>query len=1712
KATDSDSFPVVTFSQDSLQNLKINWGDGTIDSYGSGVSPTDSLKHLYTQTGSFQVILSYADSLGCADTIYALVINERVPTAGIVGPNSGFNIGCAPFSITFSNNSKNISNGTTFLWSFGDGELRTLNYSTYNDSTTHTYTNNLCGGTVQLTASNACGYSLTTWNPIHISKKDVSAFVIDSSNCDPSGYYEFTNFATDSFCLIPDNKSYYWDFGDGTNSGWISSKAKQFHSYANQGPKTVCLISKNGCGSDTFCYDFDAMYWPVAGFILDTTKGCSQVEVTATDTSIGFKTTRLWDFGDGSYSTNKTVKHTYTKLGTYTLKLSVTNVCGTSTKTETIIVYNPPKAAFTGANDGCATHQVQLSNASTTDFQSTVSYHWFYGNGQSSTGSNAQQQNYSDSGTYELMLIMSDSCGADTFLDDVRVDLYPTISILSDTLLCTFDSILFVNKSTNYDQQTINFGDGSSTHNFTSDTIKHAYKNGGRYLITINSGNKGRCFIQDTFSIVLLTNAKSGFSFDASLKCAPASFVLTNTSNDANTFWWYINDSLFSRNSNPPPVMIATDTTLFSIKLVALDSNKCYKDSTIDVGFTPKDPVAIFVNDVDSICVQIRDSLHAASLHTSINWWEVGGQSTQDSFYVFTQAINKDSFYLLRLIAQNWFGCTDSVDGYRKLYPKPLTRFVVSDTAGCGPLTTQFTNLSTPLDTGSINIMSFVWNFGNDSISSNQKVGNQTYLKSKTADTMYNVTLIGISEHGCQDTNSHSITVFSNPLVAFRLSDTAGCGPLQVSTQNISNAKNGETQSSLRFLWDFGNGEQATSIDSAMRYTPSLDKDTFYTMRLYGTSLKGCADSASQIIQVHPKPLARFAMNVNEACHPVIVSFTNTSLTYDTSTLTDMSFTWTSSAGFMHQDTNFMATFNQANFTDTTYWIQLIAASEHGCLDTLTKNVLVHPLPNAIFSSSVDSGCGPLTVDFKNLSLLNDTNYWDLGSGFSDSPADTMETFNHVPLKDTTYRISLYVKTRYNCFSDTVLKDIVVKAQPIADFTKNTDTACYYDPIIFTNTSTGAQTYKWLLGDGNTSTKTSLTHWYSEQNDPYSFAIYTVKLYALTPYGCTDSTNSPVVIRPYSIAQINTTLDSACSPLNVDWSNGSTNNVFNAWDLGDGDSSNQPNPNHTYSNISNVVRTRRVILHILNIQGCIDSDTTYFSLLPEPVAEFHPFRLSVCDSGYFKLINTSINNAFNNWQLLGKTSTKNEPTELFARSTLADTTHLVQLIVRNGYQCSDTTEKNISINPWQTVQFDTAANYKRCVLQNQRWTDASSFTTFYRWKFGDGAESVDQHPTYFYKAPGLYTVELVGYDKNGCADSVISVKNIEVVERPISLYQYDPPFSKLPNSTINFTNLSTPANGLNFFWDFDDQGVTSNVKDPQHTFSDSGTYIVSLIATNLICSDTSEQKLYIEPHAPISNFSISSSMGCKPFTVQFTESTIHANTFRWYFDDGTESREANPRHTFEREGKYTITLISYGPGGATDTSSTDLIEVYPNPFADFVVTPVVHFLPNPIFSTYNTSVGSQSYLWNVLADRNGELVFESTHKDTSFILHDTGTFTVKLLVTNEFGCKDTLAKLRYLHVLAGGHVYIPNAFTPHNSDDINAGFKPLMSGVKEDGYLFRVYNRWGEKLFETSNLNQAWNGKVNDEEVQLGMYIYTVKYRLHIGTEHKENGTVTVLR
>lgn len=203
----------------------------------------------------------------------------------------------------------------------------------------------------------------------------------------------------------------------------------------------------------------------------------------------------------------------------------------------------------------------------------------------------------------------------------------------------------------------------------------------------------------------------------------------------------------------------------------------------------------------------------------------------------------------------------------------------------------------------------------------------------------------------------------------------------------------------------------------------------------------------------------------------------------------------------------------------------------------------------------------------------------------------------------------------------------------------------------------------------------------------------------------------------------------------------------------------------------------------------------------------------------------------------------------------------------------------------------------------------------------------------------------------------------------------------------------------------------------------------------------------------------------------------------------------------------TFTLNNHTTKGC-DSLTTVFITVYPQPVGNFTTSPNPATLLSPTVFFHNlSSPDNLKYYWSFGDASNAT----STEKNPSHTYQDTGFYLSTLIITNNYGCADTIEQLIVIN--DDYSIYVPNTFTP-NSDGINDVFLPKGVGIIERGYELLIFDRWGNLIFKTNDLNKGWDGKANDGKdiAQIDTYVWKLGFTDIFETKHFLVGHVNLIK
>lgn len=811
----------------------------------------------------------------------------------------------------------------------------------------------------------------------------------------------------------------------------------------------------------------------------------------------------------------------------------------------------------------------------------------------------------------------------------------------------------------------------------------------------------------------------------------------------------------------------------------------------------------------------------------------------------------------------------------------PVAGFNSNTQNGCAPLSVNFVNTSTGAS-------SYLWDFGNGNFSSLANPQN-VYVQPGT----YTVRLISIAANGSRDTllRTNYITAAPGPVLNVSVNNYNGCN----NYTSFQFSCTSPTATSI--AWDFGDGSNSTLFNPVKTFT----NPGTYNVSVLATNSAGCQSVASlpQPVQVMQKPTASFTVNNTVTCN------VNEAFQFTPSPITNNTYTWDFHDGTFSNEVSPSHVFAYSGV----FPVELTVTNAFGCSDsiTLADLVTVHPDNTPVISATTFSGCLPLASTLSS----NVTGALSYQWTSSDGQSATTPNFSVTYFPAGTYGITLSVVMPYGCsYSSPSPSYIQVNPKPTASFTASNISGCAPLNVNLTNTSVGATSYYWTFGDGGYSFDAVPNYSYTQPG------IYTITLKAFNQFGCwrTMTVNNVEVNAPEITASIaNST---GCPPLTPVFSNTTINAVSYLWNFGDGTTSTDSLPTHTYTELGNY----NVSLIAYGSGGC--TDTLVFPggvnvsaqlanyPSPPPLSGCAPFTTS------FGLNDPSIISFA--WDFGdGTTSTLANPSHTYTEPG----TYIVSLQINHGSICG------LSYPNYQTItvegitpEFDILID--PCPPHAVHFADTISDASSWSWDFGDGTSSNLQNPTHVYPSTNNYHVGLTITTPAGCTRTFVGFNAVTFTD-------YQPSFSTSYNSsasfplTVNFNG--SPSNATSWLWDFGD-GSTSTQQNPSHVYASDGNYIVTLTAVVNGCTLSVTGSPFNIPSNPNQNGNGGSEppvttnpenpfVSCAPATIVFFKQSPDHQIIQWNFGDGTTSTLDNPTKIYTAPGLYTVSYQANTPAG-----------------------------------------------------------------------------------------------------------------------------------------------------------------------------------------------------
>lgn len=1314
---------------------------------------------------------------------------------------------------------------------------------------------------------------------------------------------------------------------------------------------------------------------PIANFTANQISGCLPLVVTLQDQSTNAVAWH-WETGVGTSSLQNPGVFYHTP-GVYTVRLIVTDAQGqtdTLIKENWIEVYANPIADITADKlDACTFEPINFSDLSQPGSGQINSWIWDFGDGNTST-SPSPIHTYEELGDYPVSLQIQNQygCTDDIIIQNMISIQAPDASFSGDDLLACGPPLV-VNLTSLGDtlgSHFWEFGDGQSSNQVHP---THTYMQNGSFTVSHTVVDQDGC--RDTVIlnhyVNIGVNTLSIYAQDSTLCLGDTAFFFTNASTNSSVSWDFADgDSATGLN----PYHIFDTAGVYMVSATISDQSGCLNTLTI--------PIEVF--DYPVVDFGVQDTTLGCSIPFQVDFvnlstgglqyeWKFGDGDTSHAQHPSHLYQTLDSFKV-SLSVTGPGGCVKRKNKRDYIKIQEIeSGFLAEPRGGCAPLFVQFydtTHSPYPLT-------NWEWDFGNGS-SSTAQYPSHTFMDTG----FYDISLIVTNSRGCTDTTfrANHIAAGMVPVADFTIDTNQACSLLPVQ---LNNQSSGATQ----FFWYFSDG------DTSMATHPIHGFGGFgYMDVMLIASDRGCTDTVlkEDIIYIF-EPFPVIGISERSICElPRDVTFTNMSLGADT-------WSWVIDDTIASTALAPVHTFT----TDGTHYVELTVENfATGCKVTVIDSLFIQHI-EADFVPDTNRFCIPYKVRFHDASTNAVEWWWEFGTGDTSTNASPNYTYK----QPGDYEITLIALNELEC-ADTMVYQYMHGLEVNADFNLIDTAGCVPFPIDLIDMSSGTGPiiqWDWDFGDGTTSSAINPSHVYTSESN------YTISLTVTDVDGCIDSLKKEdhvLATQPIPDFLVNPHVN--CPDYNsvfVSLSSGVGLSYW--WDFGDGSGSWLANTTHAYQDTGMYT----VSLTVTDVNGCDSSitstnhvniqeleaffwaDTTYANCPP----------LAVSFEGDTTFPHLGVNWFWDFGD--GATSTQAFPTHIYSSPGV----FTVSLILESVGGCSDTMViQDMIVIEGPTGEFSFGPQ-SGCPGTEVFFNAVSIDSIGYEWLFGDGVVGSGQSTSYTYSSPGSYVPILVMEDTLGCRVFNISPDTIYIFEPPTAMFTSDKALV-CDSGIVTFIDQSSSSERIqHWWWDFGD-GDTSILQFPQHHYTQSGLYDVTLIITDVNgCKDTllKEDYILVSP-SPKIDITRSDSAGCAPFAFQFTgildTHPLSMNQWTWDFGyGGQQDQGQQTTMTFPEAGNFVVTLVGEDSKGCADTAYTEVV-VWPIPEPGFSMSDSVGCAPSTFTFTSHHPSNTIQWLWEF---GDGETATDSI---VSHTYDQDGIYSIQLSVWDSNGCMGTLQK------------------------------------------------------------------------------------------------------
>ncbi len=1405
-----------------------------------------------------------------------------------------------------------------------------------------------------------------------------------------------------------------------------------------------------------------------ADFNVVNASGCGPLQISfINNSSTGSDISYYWSFGNGNVSTQFEPYVIFNSTGTFDIMLIVSNGSESDTliQHQFITVFNNPVADFLTLSGqvGCAPFENAIHDASIQANSAITNYQWDFGDGTVSTEKDPVHT-YGFAGIFNVSLIVTDSNGCsgsnnkENYIHVFKPHTFFSSNLKSScsgNLTATFSNLSTGTAPLSFEWD---FGDGSIS---TERNPVHYYALPGIYSVSLKTIDSIGC--SNTFSrneYINIIDVVAAFTTANNISCKNEIVNFTNTSQNATNYEWNFGDSTFALEKNPSHAYSHYGNYFVTLKVTR--NGQCM-DSVVHQIVVENIKADFHLNN-DFGCELPFYTQFINSSVNAVEWnWRLGSgnishlQNPIDSIMGF-YSLDNSKIFSVTLTAISSHGCIDSLridTAITIVLPKIVFAEPFNNSiSGCIPQTLNVINQST-YNTTRDYLESWKWDYGNGQTSQSWN-GSFTYTNPGNFIVTYTLT----TALGCHATATVMVNTGTpqTPMFSTASPDTV-CASDIVSFHNLSQNNNLIND----YLWDFGDQSPVSFIESPNH----AFEDTGFVSVSLSVSYNGCVTTIVKPNLFYVKgPYSKFVKHydcANPLDYVFIASVKGSQIFY-------WKFNGLDSGDF--NTSQISHTFSGSG----DYQVQLIAENVvNGCSFNISKSVAVREI-QANFTMSDSVGCPGLEINF-NGSISQDETYdtwfnlykWH----FSDNGENIfLSASNGLLTRPFNMRgeqsISLTVQDINGC-TDTKIKNIKIY-QPEVNFYAAYQTGCLPVNFIFydsTLSDTTIASYFWHFGDSLTSSEQNPIHQYN------SFGLYDISLKVMDILGCSNEFAKfdyicAVQPNPAFLANDPT----RCKGDTIFFAENSNTEIASYfWDFGDGSTTTDSTPFHVYADTG----LYTVSLYITDVHGCDTTGivTNFVSIQQPPIVDFYADALSSnCYPFPVQFDDLSSSTYLSSWLWnFGDNYTASEMQNP-SHSYFKPGTYNVTLIAYTSNGCSDTITKDSFVmikGPWARIDaLDTVCRGDTVTMFVTEKTNIYGF----KWDLGNGMMSVHDTVSVVYDSYGSIFPSVMLYsDSNHVCDKVIT--------DTINVFELIPNFS-INNGqnngctpyVINCNDISANADSISWYLDnifqIDQNLFTTTLQIP-------GNYTLKQVVWNHFgCYDSLSKNIIV---FPLPTMQISDdTLICRDQNVQL----LAKGGINYSWNPTTylnNSNISNPIATPDSSTKFTV-IVEDLHGCIDDTSM--VINVFQRPQIIMRDTAIVvgEYVQ---LNALNAEI--QSYNWSP----TDGLSCITCYNPIARPLENT---TYNVAVTDTHNCF-TIDYAVQIDILKKYSVDVPELFTPNGDGKNDAvfvrgwGIKALLE--------FRIFNRWGEMVFETNDVNQGWDGTYKGEMQNTETFMFTVR-------------------